>query len=209
MIFLNRVLSASIISIISIYTVNGQITVKHPVIVHDIRSTFKNQGKQEDYWAKELFKTRYKKQSFPRFTGMINILNETTFIYGNETLIVENTSTELKTIFKLGLFYPEIITGVVKQDTTVALIEMTPEQKKMHKLIGSSCFKVSSLEELTFLNRTPYIKRFRFLLFRKGLSNPTMCYIELTNEKAVSSTGELSFIEGSKLTFFTRGSVML
>lgn len=200
-----RILSISILIILSSISVNAQITV------NEIKNGFKNQGEQENYWAEEAFKTKYKKQFFKRFHGTISLVNETTFTYRDRTLIVNDTNIELKTICKIGLLYPEIITGKLRYKplTKKELTAMTSEQKQLYDMVIQDGLTISNLEELRFLNTIPQIKRYSFLLFEKGFSNPTICYMELTNERALPSTSVVSFIEGSKLTFFKRGSIII
>lgn len=68
---------------------------------------------------------------------------------------------------------------------------------------------ISNLEELKFLNTMPKQRKFRFWLSRKGFANPTVYFFELTNENATSETGMSSFINGSKLTFFELGWIII
>ena len=56
---------------------------------------FKNQGEQEDYWAEQLFETKYSKKHFDKFKGDIT-LNGDGFIFGDKTFVIINTPKELK-----------------------------------------------------------------------------------------------------------------
>ena len=68
---------------------------------------------------------------------------------------------------------------------------------------------MSNVEELTDLNPSWTIKRFSFMLIRKGFANPLMYYFELTNKAATKTTPTKTFIEGSRLTFLKQGWVMI
>ena len=80
---------------------------------NESKREFKNQGEQEDYWAEQLFEKGYSKEHFDKFKGDI-VINGSSFIFGDKTFVVINTSNELKAIFSKGLFYPNIITGDTK-----------------------------------------------------------------------------------------------
>ena len=68
---------------------------------------------------------------------------------------------------------------------------------------------ISEFEELKFLTKSYTQKRFRFWLFRKGTANPTVCFIELTNDKASSKTDLTTFINGAALTYFKSGWIVI
>lgn len=160
--------------------------------------TFKNQGEQENYWAKQLFSKKYTKQNYSQFEGNITIVDENTIKYDDEVLLVYNTGNELKKIFEKGIFYPRIITGPVKTgDARKADLESM--------LIRDDSLIITDFEEQTFLSNSPKVKRFKFWLFMKGAVNPTVYFIELTNESATTETKIESFINGARLTFFVRG----
>jgi hypothetical protein len=68
---------------------------------------------------------------------------------------------------------------------------------------------ISNLEELPFLSTSAEQKRFRFWLFRQGRANPTVCFIELINKKATSTTDIKTFIDGAELTFYKEGWIII
>lgn len=141
---------------------------------------FATAGEQETYWAKQLFKNEYKKQKHSKFKGHISRLDEHTFKFDTLTLRVINTPPDLLLIFDNGLLQP----------------------------LGPG-LTMSSIEELTDLNPSPAIKRFSYMLIRKGFANPIMYFFELTNKTASKETDIKAFIEGSTLTFLKQGWVMI
>ena len=171
-----------------------------------IKREFKNQGEQEDYWAEQLFEKDYSAKLFNKFNGDISI-NGDNFNYGDQTFQVINTAKQFNTIFSSGLFYPGVITG---DTNTVAkrkqqLDTLSQEQRILYNLIRTDSLIISNFEEVKFLTKKTTQKRFRFWLLRKGVLNPTVCFIELTNNNANDKTDLTSFINGAALTFFKSG----
>jgi hypothetical protein len=76
-------------------------------------------------------------------------------------------------------------------------------------LFRNDSLRITDFEEVPFLNKSPTIRRFRFWLFTKGFMNPTVYFIELTNENATSKTDIRSFIKDSNLTFFINGWIII
>jgi hypothetical protein len=168
------------------------------------KKEFKNQGEQEDYWAEQLFEKDYKKQTFEKYTGDI-VVDKNFFKYAEQVLEIDDTSKkELTAIFSKGLFYPSIITGVVitNPKSNEELNKMTTSEKAVYGLIRTDSLRISLLEEVPFLSKSPKQKRFRFWLIRKGRANPEVCFIELTNPNATSGTDIKTFVDGAVLTFY-------
>ncbi len=183
----------------------------NPVIPNNSKTEFNNQGEQEDYWVKELFKQKYKKHKYKKFNGQITIIDSITIKYNEKTLIIINTRPELISIFQRGIFYPNVITGnyTAEVKSKQELDSMTTEQKVFYNITRTDSLTISNFEELQFLSESPEYKRFRFWLFRKGMMNPTVYFIELTNKKASKHTELADFIEKAKLTFFEKGWLIL
>ena len=152
---------------------------------------FITKGKQEDYWAKQLFQNEYFKQRFNKFKGTIKV-NGDSLSYPDETIFIAKTDKKWTNIFASGLFYPGVITA-----QQIKAIDTDGQG-----LNTAATFTVSNFEELPFLSNNDKQKRFRFWLFIKGFCNPVVCFIELTNEKANNKTGIKTFIKGATLTFF-------
>ena len=71
---------------------------------------FKNQG--ENTGLDNFFEKNYTKQDLPKYKSDV-VVNGDGFLFADQTLVVVNTSKELKTVFSKGLFYPSIITGTM------------------------------------------------------------------------------------------------
>lgn len=143
-------------------------------------SEFKNQGEQEDSWDKQFFQKEYKDQQLEVFTGKVATVAGV-FIFSGDSLYVNNPSVEMRMVFLKGLLYPALIGGN----------------------------RISDIEELKFTEKSPQQRRFKFLLYRKGLLNPTACFFELTNRHATQKTNLIEFIKEAKLTFIKQGWIMI
>ena len=159
------------------------ISVNAQNVTQPEKRTFKNQGEQEDYWAENFFKEKYVSQSYFRFGENISEIDKNTFQYDNEILVLDNFNIKLKSIFTKGILYPQII--------------------------GNNISFISSFEELKFLKTSPKVKRFRFWLFSKKTANPTVYFLEITNEQATEETDIETFIANGKLTFLKSGWIII
>jgi hypothetical protein len=118
------------------------------------------------------------------YSGKIFTLDNKNFHFGNTYLEVTNTADSLMKIFSQGLLYPDLL------DNTDGL-------------------KISNLHEPKFLSTDPTIKRFKFWVFRNGLANPQVYFIDLTNKDADKTTDMNTFLKGSTLTFVKSAWIVL
>ena len=172
---------------------------------------FKNQGEQEDYWAKQVFENGYEKQDYPIYKSKIIVESNYQILFGDKTLKL-NCSPEYLPIFTNGIFYPQLIIGNGENNkilTSEELQKLTLEEQIFSKLSRNDYFNISNLEELTFLNPDFKTKRFRFWSFQLGMANPNVFYFELTNKKGNKKMSIEKFIKNSKLTFIKKGYVIL
>jgi hypothetical protein len=161
--------------------------------------TFKNQGEYENFLTKKFYNEHYIKQNYNRFEGEICIVNDSIIKYGEEILEIKYISNELKTIFEIGIIYPEIIFGTKTSNINESEETLTNFFYYKNNII-------TDFEEVVFLNNTPFEKKFKFWLFIKGIApHPTVYLLELTNENATEDTDIVTFIKNSKLTFFKKG----
>jgi len=161
-------------------------------------------------FAKDVFKTKYKKEHFEKFPGKIEV-SSSSIQYDEKTFVFDNIPGEFMEIFTSGIFYPNILTGnhiaQVKPQEEVAT--MTVKEKIFYNMMRTDSLRIGNINELTLINPNPKIKRFAFWLFTKGRANATECYFELENSKANDKTPISEFIKNSKLTFFYRGTLII
>jgi|SRR5689334_4847272 len=175
-----------------------------------VRTQFANQGEQEDYWAEKLFYEKYKKETYKRFAGDINVIDKNHIKFGNK-ILQGYFPPELKSIFTQGIFYPQIITGdtVAPKKSNEEINKMTDGQRVFYKMTQNDTLVIGEFEELKFLSKSPTIKRFRYWEYRKWSANPQVYFIELTNAAADKSTDMETFIKGATLTFVKDGWIIM
>jgi len=164
-------------------------------VIYDPNRIFKNQGEQENYWAEELFKQKYRKEIFDKYNGDIKIIDDNHFLFGNQSLELYNYKSELKSVLAKGILYPQVF--------------------------GLGDIQITDFEELKFLSHSDKAKRFKLWVFSKGFTNsilsnnasyganPTVYFIELTNKKATDKTSLEDFIKDAELTFVRRGWLII
>lgn len=179
-------------------------------IVNHAPMEFKNQGEQEEYWAKQLFIKSYKPMNFDRFKDKI-IVNGSVYTFGNENITISEEVENYNLIFKNGLLYPGIFNGNVNTKilNESEVKELTEQQRVLYNLGRTDNIIISAFEECKFLNSNFKQRRFKFWLTRQGMLNPTVYFLELTNEKANRRTSLQSFLQDAKLTFFKEGWIVL
>lgn len=112
----------------------------------------------------------------------IELVDDNPVRYDGKTLLI-NCKPELKPLFTNGMRYPEIF--------------------------NSQDIKIGGIEEISFLNNSVQVKRFKFFLSTSYLANPVIYFFELTNKKASAATTLADFIMGCKLTFVKQGWVQV
>lgn len=149
-------------------------------VVYDQTKDFKNQGEQEKYWTEELFKQKYKRQKFDKYSGEIKIIDDNHMRFGEKSVQFDKGSSGIKILLNSGVLYTQLLMQ-----------------------IGN--LGITDLEEVTFVNHTDTAKRFRFEATSERISNPIIYFIELTNNNPTKETSIEDFIKGSELTFLKQG----
>ena len=182
---------------------------QNSITPNEEKRTFKNQGEQENYWAENFFKKEYKEEHHIKFTGQIVVQNSSSILFDNKTLQIWGTNRELFKIFENGIFYPQLLIGYEP-----AKKEIIPENVATNNLLNnllqpSDTLKVSSFEELKFLESSPKVKRFRCWVYWPGSANPQVYLLELKNDKADDKTNFDFFIKEARLTFLKGAWIIL
>jgi hypothetical protein len=167
------------------------------------------QGEQEVIWGERFLKENYKRMYFPRFKGTISKRGDA--IYFDENLVeIDNTSGEMYLLLESGILYP----GIFGPLSPKVKIQKQANQYKTNPIfpfIRTDSLRISDMEEIKTSadDKSTKSKRFRFLLWRKGFMNPSIYFIELTNNKATADTDIRTFIKDAELTFFKQGWVLI
>jgi hypothetical protein len=141
---------------------------------------FKNQAEQEDYWAKQIFEKSYKIEYFDVFKGKIT-LDDGYYQYGHEIVRFDNLDTIYVSIFKMGIFYPEIFwknydtyPGLGKNGAVKSFVDANNKHADSSKLNMTSfvserridTLSIANFEEIKFLETSPRQKGFDFGCFQ-------------------------------------------
>jgi hypothetical protein len=170
------------------------------------------QGEQEKKWAKSTFRKQTDSKVYPIFSGEITIIDSTTFKFDEKTIILLNDARpEITVLLQNGIFYPNIITGDKKAviKTQSELDTLTETETVIYNWSRTDMVKISHFEEIKTFFKSPKTRKFQFYLYRLGLMNATVCYVELTNKSATRKTSVLEFMKNSHVTFFKEGSILL
>jgi hypothetical protein len=174
---------------------------------------FATQGEWEEYRARKIFSEIHPRQKFERFKGKLLILDEDGVQYDDIDVRLEGGNATVNSIFKQGIIYPSILPSPKPFRGYKNVPDSLPSSAR-HTLLFPLSHKldtliVTNILELKFPDSPPSIKRFSFWLFQTGFANPTEYFFELTNEKANANTDMQTFIDGSTLTLFVYGSVII
>jgi hypothetical protein len=151
------------------------------------RTTFSNQGQQEEYWARKLFQEQYRARVYPRFGGSIRALpaaDRRLFCYDRDTLQLVDVEATFVPLFQQGVLYP---------------------------LVDSSYYfhQLSHVKELANATNSPQRRRFTVLVWDRFTFNPTVYVFELTNAQATRQTTLSAFVQGAALSFIREGWIMI
>jgi hypothetical protein len=181
---------------------------------------FKNEGEQEDYWAIDMFKNRYRPESYSGYDKVI-LNNGSDCIFGAQVITIYDPL--FLPLFNKGVIYPVLIFAAppasLGLDVKLKVKLLPPDTSKHAKAIEEQnqlikrpnfdSLSVGDFQELKVLETSPKHRRFRFLVMIKGLQNPILYFMELTNENATSDTDLSTFIKAANLTFIRQGSVLI
>ncbi|MES2648751.1 MAG: hypothetical protein V4717_17880 [Bacteroidota bacterium] len=160
-------------------------------------------------FAKKVFRKEYIKQEFETFNIRIEKIDKSTFRYGDKLMKVDTKDTCLMTIFSLGIFHPDVISGkhTIKTLTKPQLDTMSTKSQLFYNLSRNDTISIGDVQELEKTNPNCKTKRFVFWLYREGIANTNECYFELYNNRGTKKMRLEKYIEGSRMTFFYKGTI--
>ena len=79
----------------------------------------------------------------------------------------------------------------------------------LYNLSRNDSTRIGNVDQLERLNPNAKTKRFVFWLYKMGMANLTECYFELYNETGNKKMGLEEFINGSRLTFYYSGTIII
>jgi len=159
--------------------------------------------------ARRFFRKNYKRQDHQCFAGKISVPGNEIYKYNEDIIIVHDTTEASQYMFEKGILHSGLFGGGQQVAERPDINSMSANQKALYGLTRTDTLYIGDITELPFLSKSAKIKRFRFLLFRIGLANPTEYYFELTNPLFKSTDPPAEFIKGATLTFFKQYSILI
>ena len=144
---------------------------------------FKNEGEQEEYWTKKIFKEKYKKMSFKPYCGEI-------LVYKTEDAINIKFDSALININNRDSLYYCLFTSRLIQPKIIGCSSLSGHGILIHEL---------------FNLETRHKKRFSLWVWQPNNMNPQVVLLEITNKKSNKNKKLSEFINGAELTFVYMG----
>lgn len=152
--------------------------------------------------------TRHKKPYKP-FAGHINVIDSGAVQYNGDVLLIKGISPEYFYLFQHGILHSGLFGGGKGNSQKINLDTLSANQKAFYAFIRTDTLTISNITAQSLKDNSKKVKRFTFWLFKKGLANPIEYHFELTNPNGTNSTNSATFIQGSKLTLFEQGSIII
>ncbi len=136
---------------------------------------------------------------FPKYDGIIVCLNDTIH-FGKSLICTDTKNYQLLSVFTKGLIFPNLVRSASTRGDA---------KFKMTDFTDSDTLHIESIHELNIPNQKVGVKSFSFILWRKGLANPSLYLFELTNQVEYSNSSLEKFLPKAKLTAFGFCSILI
>lgn len=114
-------------------------------------------------------------QDYPKFNGLITVLDSNSYKFDEKTLVLLNNNNDLRILLKNGIFYRNIITGnvVAEIKTKEEIAALSDTARIMYNFNRIDSIMISDFLEMPYFNSVdPTIRKYRFL-FMRGQLKPT------------------------------------
>ena len=152
-----------------------------------------------------------------RFKGEITRIDSITYKFDNDVLFVIDSEPELLSIIELGILHPRLFmlpenrvtnnADYENYDTTDLEIEVQ-NKSIWESILSNDSLTIYYLRYIGSSQTNPKTKQFGFLLFRKGLANPTEYAFELYNAQSYNDIELTTYIKGARLEQIKRGFLL-
>ncbi|MBS1566568.1 MAG: hypothetical protein JST39_19445 [Bacteroidetes bacterium] len=149
---------------------------------------FANEGEHQAYELKQLFRDRYKPQSYPLFDRVITRTASGTYQLGSFTMLVDTVPEGVTGLLSRGLIYPYLVGPLFSPNDTLS---------------------IGNIVELKHMSSSPQKRRFSCLVFNSRMGNPILYAFELTNEQGRVDMDLSGFIQGARLTFLYQVNILI
>ena len=145
---------------------------------------------------KDIYSNKYSDTLYKKYEQAISKYNSNSYRFGDRILLTSEASNELELLLMYGLFYPQLVTG----DST---IKYSPEvdRNAITRLSQNDTLTISSFQEIDVFPNNYQKKRFLVYICFKGMLNPNLYTLELTDNTANETTTLQSFFKNASLTF--------
>ena len=167
--------------------------------------------KNESNFAQQTFRNNYSKTIYPKYKKKIIKVDSISLLFDKKTLKIITANNDLRKIFELGIFNPDIVFGenTTKKISDEELNKMTQNERILFELTRNDLINIGNLKELKKINPNHKTKRFLFWRTKERTVNPTEYYFELYNESAKENYTLNKFLEKAEMTFFYKGTIIL
>lgn len=150
----------------------------------------------EIFKIKDIYSNKFSDTLYKKYEQTITKNNSNSYRFGNRILLTSEASNELELLLRYGLFYPQLVTG----DST---INYSPDvdRSAITALSQSDTMIVSSFQEIEVYPNNYQKRRYLVYVWFKGILNPNLYTLELTDNTANETTSLQSFFKNASLTF--------
>lgn len=154
------------------------------------------QGKWEIASIKDIYSKKYTDTLYKKYEITITKENSHSYRFSDRILLTSSETNELELLLMNGLLYPQLLTG----DST---IKYSPQMKgnPFMRLSQNDTLSISGFQEVEVYPQNYQKKRFSFSVWFKGMMNPSLYTLELTNNTATATTSVQNFFKNASLTF--------
>ena len=162
------------------------------------------QGEQEIAWIKDIYSQKYTDTLYKKYRMTIKKENSHTYRFRDRILLTSGETNDLELLLMNGLFYPQLLTG----DST---IKYSPEMSTnpLMRLSQNDTLSIGRFQEVEIYPKNYQKKRFMLYVWNKGMMNPSLYTLELTNDTATATTPAQSFFKSASLTFIKFVSILI
>ena len=153
---------------------------------------------------KDIYSNKYSDTLYKKYEQAISKYNSNSYRFGDRILLTSEASNELELLLRYGLFYPQLVTGdsTIKYSTEV-------DSNAITRLSQNDTLTISSFQEIKVYPNNYQKKRFLVYIWFKGMLNPNLYTLELTDNTANETTTLQSFFKNASLTFLKYITILI
>jgi hypothetical protein len=138
--------------------------------------------------AQQIFRDHYTAGYYSPYEGPITWISTGTYRFGSQIMRLDSLPNGMMGLLSRGLLYPGLVPPLIDSTDTLS---------------------ISNLYELKGLSFSPQVRRFSCWVFVTWMVNPDWFVLEITNEHGSTDMDMATFIQGARLTFLYRVSIII